>query len=201
LRNKAVEVPSRRLVLRVANAVGAVSGYAATFKFPFEHEIAPDPAKDVARHVTWRITSQVLLHYSEDLETGLPYIYVTSTLVDLGLGYMRHAEQHLPVYSWHELVAGADGQWPPEGRAKALLRLALGSPREYEPALAERVFRAGRDPDQGVRFAALYATSYAPDPKYRPFLRDLAANDPSPEIREDATYMLETFDEIGVGEA
>jgi hypothetical protein len=188
-------------VLRVPNAANEVARYASAFRFPFEHEIAPDPAKDVARHLTWRITSQVLLHYSEDLETGLPYIYVTTSLVDLGLGYMRHAEQHLPVYSWDELVAGADGQWAPADRARALLRLALGAPREYDPALANRIFRAGRDADQGVRFAALYATSYTPDPKYRPFLRDLAANDPSPEIREDATYMLETFDEIGVGEA
>jgi len=201
LRDKAVEVPSRRLVLRAADAAGAVSRYAATYKFPFEKEIAPDQAKDIARHLTWAITSQVRLHYSEDLETGLPYIYVSTVLVDIGLGYMRHAEQHLPVYTWDELVAGADVQLAPPGRAQALLRLALGSPREYEPALANRVFRAGRDPDQGVRYAALYATSYSPDPKYRPFLRHLAANDPSPDIREDATYMLETFDEIGVGEA
>ena len=176
-----------------------MSRYAEANGWALTEEVAGDPSRDIAPRSTWQIASQVHLHYSEDLETGAPFVHVTASVPNIGQGFLQHAEQHLSCHPWNDLLSEADAGSNAAARAKALLRLALGSPREYDPELAERIFRAGRDSDETVRAAAVYATSYSPSGHYRPFLQDLAANDPAPRVRQDAGYMIEAFDEIGIG--
>lgn len=197
------EYQSTRLILRasdVSDASAEVSRYAEAGGFRLIQDVAADPSRGVERQLTWLIATQLWLQYTEDLETGLPYVHVVASVANFGLSYIRQAEQHLSVYTWDELLAGADAAPEGETRAKALLRLALGSPQQYEPALAERIFRAGQSPDEAVRVAAVYATSYSPSGRYRPFLRELAANDPAARVRRDATNMLGAFDDMGIGD-
>jgi hypothetical protein len=49
--------------------------------------------------------------------------------------------------------------------------------------------------------AAIYAMSYSPSVPFKPLLGQLAAHDPDPAVRQDASLMLEIFSEVGTGEA
>ena len=51
------------------------------------------------------------------------------------------------------------------------------------------------DPDTHVREAAIHATLHSPYPQYRDALRRIAVSDPDPDRREDASIVLESFDD------
>jgi HEAT repeat protein len=140
------------------------------------------------------------LHYSVDEATNCPYIFFTAPWRNIALGFVRHAEQNLDVFTHDDLLAAYDEARGPEDRANALLRLALGSPRELNDDSFDRIVSALEDKGERVRRAAVYATSYTPSALYRPYLRKIAQKDPVKDIRKDAKEMLHAYDDALIGE-
>lgn len=79
--------------------------------------------------------------------------------------------------------------------------MALGSPQEFDEIGITRIISALRDPDDTVRDAAIYATSYTPAEAYVPLLRNIARRDPNRRLKRDAKKMLAAYEEVGIGPA
>jgi hypothetical protein len=50
-----------------------------------------------------------------------------------------------------------------------------------------------------VREAALWASSYEPQPPYRTFIEEVRDRDPDEDLRDSAELLPRSFDDAGVG--
>ncbi|MEU6005080.1 HEAT repeat domain-containing protein [Streptomyces sp. NPDC047453] len=173
-----------------------VAEYAEAYGWPLIEEMPTND--DRVPEITWRISSTVNLHYAEDDATGCSYVYVTAGYRDQCQAFCEHAEQHLNFWPREQLLAQYDSSSNAEERAGMLLMLALASTQRVDTEGQERIMAALRDPAEDVREAAIYATSYTPDWRYRPLLESVAESDPVEELRDDARNMLATYDEAGI---
>jgi hypothetical protein len=196
------EYLTTRLILRSPKGEEDVARYAQANAWPKEKVVPASNKRGTLRETIWRVSSQVTLHYIVDDVTSSPYIFFSTSWRNIGKGLVGHAQQNLDVYSYRELLTLSDSAEASEERAEALLRLALGSPREKEidDESFNRIVSALDDDDERVRRAAVYATSYTPSPLYRPYLRRISAEDPVAEIRSDAMNMLGAYDDALIGD-
>jgi len=194
------DYPSVRLILRPPLGEEDVERYAGSQHWRKEYDRRESSAAGTLREVAWRVSTEVMLHYTVDDVTNCPYIFFTAPWRQIGRGFIRHAEQNLRVFTHDDLLAAFDESHGSEDRANALLRLALGSPRELDDDSFDRIVSALQDQDDKVRRAAVYATSYTPSALYRPYLRRIAQRDPVKAIRKDAKEMLLAYDDALIGE-
>jgi hypothetical protein len=190
---------SRRLVLQASQTAREdVAEYAESFGWPLLEEPRADAEGETLPETMWRISSTVNLHFVVDDATGCPYVYVTAAHHDQCQAFCAHAEQHLNVWPRDQLLGAYDDSSSVEERSGLLLMLALASPQNIDEEGRERIMVALRDPAEDVREAAIYATSYTPDPQYRPLLEGITESDPVEILREDAADMLAAYDEAGI---
>ena len=145
------EIPTTRLILRTSQAEADVENYASARQWIKEPEIPEDPEAGTLREVVWSVSSKVRLHYSVDDKTNCPFIYFTAPLANIGLGFIRQAQQNLDVHTYDLLLAEFDESRDPEDRTRALLRLALGSPLNLDDDSFNRITAALQDEDSRVR--------------------------------------------------
>lgn len=194
------EYPSRRLLLQSPEeaAEKQVDSYAASFGWPRTEVVPADHEAGIQYEVVWTIASSVDLRYSVDGATGLPYVYVTAADRNQCQAFQAHAEQHLDVHSWEGLLAVYNDETVEvEERAGLLLMVALAAPTECDETSVAMISDALTDPEEEIREAAIYATSYVPCERYLPLLEQIAQQDPVPEFREDAQAMIAFYGRLG----
>jgi hypothetical protein len=191
---------SQRLILRSAEPEHQVFEYANSFQWTMIVDIPEDPDVGQQREVVWRISSTIDLHYQMDDMTGIGYVFIRADHPRQEDSFAAHAEQHLDVFPREELLRTYDMATDPEERGGSLLMLALGAPFKVDEATALRISAALQGPHPDVREAAIYATSYTPSEAYIPLLRHVAETDPVEALREDAQVMLDSYDEVGIGQ-
>lgn len=195
------EYRTMRLILRPPQGEGEVAEYAAEYGWLPDPELAENGGKGPHGELRWTMAPGVLMHYSVDEATNLPYIYFSAPMVNMGTALFRDAEEHLDTIPYGELLAKYEASSKPRDRARALLGLALGSPRQLDDNSLSRMTEALTDDSADVRKAAVRATAYTPSRRYRPYLREIAEKDSKKDIRKDAARMLEAYDAAGIGEA
>lgn len=188
-----------RLILRSQDGEAEVARYATENGWAFSREIRPNRRKGTLRELIWRISSEVTMHYQMDDATGSPYIYFTTPWPNIGIGLVKHAQHNANVIPYGELLADFDSAERSQDRAMALLRMALGSPREPDDAATSRIVAGLEDGDDGIRKAAVYATTYTPSLLYLPHLRAIATNDTSEEIRFLAQNIVQVYEDMTGG--
>lgn len=185
-----------RLILRPPQGERDVAGYAASHGWIRDQQITLGEEDD---EILWSLASGISMHFLVNSATGLPYIYFTTPLRNIGVACVRHAEQNLTTIRYEELIASYDTS-AANDRQRTLLELALGSPRQLNEESFSRITAALEDPRDDVRKAAVHATAYTPSRRYRPYLRRIAGNDPKDDIKRDAANMLRAYDAAQIGE-
>lgn len=133
------------------------------------------------------------LHYIEDAFLGFPYIAVSGENAD-DLAE-RVAEQVAFVSSDEIARAFASPPTDPSALKRLLGHAFLLAPRQFD-ARFDAYFRTGfthAAPD--VRRQAVVGVGYVGWPQLAEPLRDLAENDPDPDVKRDAKAMLNALEE------
>src|SRR5215510_14900567 len=98
------EYPSTRLILRPPLGEDSVDRYATDQNWSKENETPEDWDAGTPREVTWRVSTEVVLHYAVDDATSYPYIFFTTPRRHIGMGFIQDAQQHLSVFTSDELL-------------------------------------------------------------------------------------------------
>lgn len=170
---------------RLANAMG----------WPVRGEIPADYANGIPHEVQWSAGSAIILHYLEDDLSGSAYLVVSGDSKEAAEATAGIAERQLPAFlSYQELLDSISKARSEPEKCRALVRAALGAPKEFDKRLFEIVRTSLSDKSPAVREGAIWATSYAPWPQFRDLLEDVVAHDRNQQVRDTAEGMLGAFD-------
>ena len=115
--------------------------------------------------------------------------------------FLRILEHDLDVWSVTELLDGVDSARTPPELGRAIIRMGLGAPVEFDERFLKRIVNVANHPEFMVRKVAVIATMYPAWPQFRPFLVTISKNDPSEVVRATAAEILGSYDRVGVPEA
>lgn len=192
------EIRTSRHVLRDYPAIVAVNALAERKGWALLFEDAADPERGTPYRVEWQTGKSLSLNYAEDDISKSAYIFVAGRFPDKVQELESSVlEEFHPLTVADLIQAVGDARSGPE-RARALVRLGLGSPAEFAADVFERIVDGMRDTEPMVRNTAVFATTFSPWPQYRPELRQLAADDPDEGVRTSAEGALRLYDEGGV---
>ncbi|MGW1958527.1 HEAT repeat domain-containing protein [Streptomyces sp. NPDC001920] len=186
---------SDRLVLKQRHAENEVQAFADELGWPRMGEQDEDLDIGQSREVMWGAGTALSLHYVEDPISRNDYAMAWGVKESAVVALARMAAERLAVWSPAELFAALDEAADPQARAAAVLRIGLGAPDAFDKSFFDRIITAMADPDTNVREAAIHATLHSPYPQYRDMLRRIAVSDPDPDRRENASIVLESFDD------
>ncbi|WP_311704327.1 hypothetical protein [Streptomyces litchfieldiae] len=155
----------------------------------------PENADRLESHeVIWGKSGDLTLHYQEDVLTRSPAAFVTGEDQRRVQVASRILEQRLKPATTEELLEAAEAVRPsPADYMLAILRLGLGAPVDFDQRFFDQVRNAMRDTETGVRYAAVWATSYVEWPQYEPLLVRASEHDPSEKVRGDAAVVLAAY--------
>lgn len=202
--NKPPTVPtwfqSGRILLRASPTRAELDENARRDGWSLEEEIDSDPRGGIYRELRWSSGPLLKVHLIEDPTSATSYFVVTGRDPQFVQSLASDIAKDFDTWSIDELLEIFDETQEPHALARAAVRLGLAAPHVFDARVFKRIERALKHPEDGVRHAAMWATSYSPWPRYRIPLRDAANNDPNPELREAAQAVLDGFDAEGIGE-
>lgn len=187
---------TRKLVTRNCPALDEVIRLAESLGWP----CAGDQLDQRKHEVCYDLGPVVTLHYVEDQIIRMCYIYISSTVGNLAEGFAKMVVEGIDILSIPEILEMVDAEHEPLRKGRAIIRLGLAAPGDYDSATYSRIEQALIAPDERLREMAIWATSYSSYAEYRSLLRHIAQADPVHRIRERAAMMLEGFDLAGVPE-
>jgi hypothetical protein len=188
-----------RLIIRAQDGEAEARRYAEANGWNFWRELPQNERKGTLRELIWRISSEVSMHYMMDDVTGSPYIYFSTPWPNIGISLVKQTQSQADVIPYSELLADFDFAEDSQDRPAALLRLALGSPRNPDDASSSRIIAGLQDRDDRLRKAAVYATTYTPSLIYLPLLRQISNDDPVSEIRDFAENVVQVYNKMTGG--
>jgi hypothetical protein len=136
-------------------------------------------------------SEQTSIDYVEDAAVGLRYFDIAGPRAD-DVGQDIH--KAFDVYTPAEALAALRDAAPAD-RPAAVLLAGLGA-GPAGPDLVAALTAAAADPAADVRRATVLATGYLGWPDLLDLLTRLERDDPDPDVREDATSMLQILDEL-----
>ena len=194
------ESRSRRLILETPRGEETVGRFAEIHNWLMISDVPDDPHAGTIREVTWRMASGIELHFSEDDATGARYVFVVAAGHGSAIAHYEQVRNGLPVVTDRELIEEYDRATKPAAQTDALLRLALGASEELDDAVFQRISLAFENDNLEIRSTAIYATTYTPSRRYRPFLERIVKEDRARRLRKDAKETLSAYDEAGIGQ-
>lgn len=189
---------TRRIVLRERYSQGDVGRFAAKLGWPRREEYQADPEEGLLYQVVWGAGPKLSLCYFEDDISRLSYVVVVGEDAVAVRGAEKLIETALDVYLLDDLISEVDSAIDPIPLARAIVRAGAGSPEEFDERFFGRISEALSNPDERVREAALWATTYVPYKEYMPQLKRLRDDDPVQDLRDTAESVIEGFEEAGV---
>ena len=146
---------------------------------------------------------------------GLAFFYVENNLSDdccVGLisreefnetelqELLRAVDDYLDTWSIDDLLFQLDGVEIPGYFGRAIIRLGLGAPPEFDQEVFDRIYSATTRAEHMVREVAVAAMMYPAWKQFRPVLRSIAQNDNAENVRARAAFVLAIYDKAGVPE-
>lgn len=164
----------------------------------FGQNVPPD--RPTAVEVMWLVHHDISFFYVEnylsyDSCVGFTYTRPPGAEID---ALMQELEHDLDNWSADELLRQADVASSPDEHGRAIIRVGLGAPVDFNQEFYDRIGRAARHPGPMVRETAVAAMMYPAWPQFRPLLRSLTENDPAENVRMRATNLLDSYDRVGV---
>ena len=141
----------------------------------------------------WALEPGSSLTYLEDPVSHNAYVVLVSEDQEAYDRLLELIDNDLMPVSRKALLISYDEAGDPLPRARTLIQLGLGAPAEYDEEFFVRIRDGFTSPDQWIREAAIWATTYSPWPQYRPLLEAAAQDDPEEKLRADATTILAGF--------
>lgn len=189
---------TERVVLRERPGEPVVAQLAAAADWTLLADNAGEHYARYTREQSWGVRRGLHLHMIGDVLSEFCALSVVSQDRAEGEQFRRLLIEHLNPLTRDELLEPFVDVTEPGERMLRLMRLALGAPTEFDPAVYERIARSAGDPDARARDATILAASYAAWPQLRAVLRQLADHDPEMSVREDAANTLRMYDDAGV---
>jgi hypothetical protein len=158
-------------------------------------------AGETVREVMWRVSPGVSFFYVEgDLSDDccVGFIARTDSSID---ELLDGVESVVDSWSVDDLLAAVDNATGDSvALARAVMRLGLGSPVDFDERFYERLEVCARNSESIVREVAIAAMAYPAWPQLRSVLTTLAQSDPVQNVRDRAADMLDDYDRVGVAE-
>ncbi len=192
---------TRRVVFVDHPALPEVLGYGHEHGWKLIEEIPAGATKHAPRELVFKAGQASLeVHLCEDEITQNSYAFVVGATKNVSESLIRMIERDLASWSLSQLLEEVDRGSGFDELGRALIRLALGAPHEFDRAVYNRVRDGLQHPDERLRDLSIWVTSYTPWPEYRTLLRDVASDDDNERIRARAARMLDSFDAAEVRE-
>lgn len=189
-----------RYMLRGDSQFDAVRNLAQAQGWSQISDTPADPGRGVAREATWLTQTTITLQYEEDPVSQQACVFYAGDDLDALPGLVEVLRESLDTWSSDELLRGvASAQTGPE-RARAVLRLGLGTPLEFDQRFFDAIKGCMESGETPLRDAGVLAAGAASWPQFRPILRRLAGADPEEEVRDMAQATLRAYDEFRIGE-
>ncbi|WP_330358809.1 HEAT repeat domain-containing protein [Streptomyces chartreusis] len=170
-------------------------------EFTEEHEwryigmMDRDPDKRIYREAKWEVGSALFAHYVEDEFADERFIIATGGSADSRNRALAEISESVAVWSFEDLLYEVSGAAYPAGRARAVMRLGVGSPLQAVDSAVNRIERASKDSDLRVRKAAVWAMAYSDWPQYRPVLEIFVEREKDPQLAHSASLILQSLGE------
>jgi hypothetical protein len=181
------------MILRDYPAQARLTAYAEGNGWPLLATFEEDPEQGTVHELIWAVDPAVSLHYAEDRLTQSAYVLASgASRADVDrLG--RRLGEELETIPLQELLRDCDESREPREIGRAVTRLTLGAPRDFDAAVFRRVERVLAHEDPDVRRMGVWAVSFMPWPEYRPLLAEMADGDADPEVRDTAADLVAAY--------
>ncbi|PUB31834.1 hypothetical protein C8K30_101351 [Promicromonospora sp. AC04] len=190
---------TRRVVFVDHPALHEIVVYGREREWQLIAEIPAGVTKNAPREFVFEAGKASLeVHFCEDEVTQNSYAFVVGATRNVAESLITMIERDLDSWSRAQLLEEMDRGAGFDETGRALIRLALSAPLEFDQPVYDRVRDGLQHSDERLRDLSIWATSYTPWPEYRALLRDVAAHDDSERIRDRAARMLDSFDFAGV---
>jgi len=187
------------MVLRRCPAQEEINRYAAANNWARIADSTTDSAKP-RREIVWKIAPATTLLYVEDDMSPNCFVVVGSGTASMANSAANRVYEELRPWSLQDLTHQVDESRNPLAFGRALTRLGIAAPHDFDPGVYDRMVNGLRHADERVRDMSIWATTYSPWPEYRPVLADIAAHDEVDKLRERAQLVLDAMDATGVPE-
>ncbi|TCO26413.1 hypothetical protein EV652_107305 [Kribbella steppae] len=185
---------SRKLLLELQSHESEVAVVADKLGWGLLGVLQENPAGLDPYEVIWGKSAALTLHYREDFLTKSPCAFVTGADERQVHTAARLVEARLKPATLDDLLEAADAlRHIPADFALAVLRLGLGSPESFDERFATRIAEAAEHPQEEMRKAAAWATSYMIWTQFIQLLDQLAEHDPSDDVRRVARNILNAY--------
>lgn len=183
---------SDRMILREEATEEDVQGLARGLSMTKIRDVSSPERQTIVREITWEANSGIRLHYAADYLSASRIISVEGDDDQHFRRFIEVVVTQLRPWILDELIAQVDSCPADEPRAlaRAVIRLGVGAPNEYNGEIFDRIAAAMHSPDAWVRKAAIWATMYSQWPQFLPLLEDIANTDVDEAIRNDARRMV-----------
>lgn len=186
---------SRNVVLRDHVSAAEIRAAAERNGWVFSGEIERDPEHGIFYEARWDVGDHGAVHYVVDEFADVRYMVALNADTRSADAMAEEIAASLPSWSLDELLEELDVNIYPVGRAKSLMRLGVGSPRETDKTFVMRVRETITEFEARVRRAAVWAMVYTEWPAYRDMLAQMSRDDDDPEIRNEATAAVALLDQ------
>lgn len=199
---------TRRLVLRRFPSKDPVVAFANSKSWQKVSETPHDWELGIHEEVMWLVSDGIYFYYTEEYVSenaciGLIETSISGTselfaeISDTSEPFVELEEEFNP-WQLSELLASIDDSATPSELAGSVVRAALGAPVQFDWQFFVRIRDAATHSEFMVRDIAVSATAYPAWPQFRPLLREIADSDPVVRVRDNASFVLESFDRVGV---
>ncbi|MGW1139963.1 HEAT repeat domain-containing protein [Streptomyces zhihengii] len=185
----------RRLVLRDEVSIDELRRRAETLGWRYAGMIDRDPDQRIYREMKWFAADDVAVHYVEDEFADERFLMAAGGNLEERNAVLGSIPGRVPVWSLEDLMYAVSSAAYPAGRARAVMRLGVGSPLNAYPPVVTRIERAAKDPDIRVRKSAVWAMAYSDWPEYRDVLENVAAHDADSQIAHSASLIVQRLGE------
>lgn len=189
---------SRRLILRCCPAREEVGNFAAHRRGQQTSSYWLDSAQKWQYRITWDISADASVWYTEDHVAGCCYIQIASRDTAYMSDLLHAAESEMDTRGRDELLREVDSADEPISHGVALVLLGVSAPVRFDEEIYSRISDEFYNEYEEVRDMAVWASSYAPYKEYRPDLEELRDNDPIAKVRNRARTVLRIFDSMGI---
>ncbi|OEU85086.1 HEAT repeat domain-containing protein [Streptomyces oceani] len=190
-----------RHVLRPETGWPEVAALADELSWPLVYDVPRDRAEGLDGHMIWESPPDVLpaavsLHYTTDQISGVGYVTLAGDSETRVTPYAERMERALRPWRTQELLAELSAEGDDVERGKLALRLGLSVSGEYVPEVSQALRALLRDPNDQLRYVALWATSFTEYGELLPDLRALASGEPEEYVRERAAALVGALEEV-----
>lgn len=166
-------------------------------------EVSAPDRQTIVREIAWEAGRGVRLYYAVDYLSACFFIVIEGYSIECNDDYeyfrrlVMVAIEVLYPWSLDKLLEEVDSYSPPANPrdlARAVIRLGVGAPNDYNDEVFTRISHAMRSPEAWVRKAAIWATAYLRWPQFLPLLSQVADSDADPQLRSEARRMVDFGD-------